>query len=441
MQNGSRYWQMRAHVPVNGQKYQVKSSKTTDYDAAVKQAQQFYLDCLQWQRGEIALPARLVQRSAPERRFDNFVDVWLDEFERDANTDRKRRDLADKRSICLGRTGFVAFFGKDDIGAITTDRIREYLRFKDEGSGKGQLATASKRRNLVTLNVLLGAAKRQGLILSVPKMPVVKLEDSPRTWLNHEEYDRLRTTANKLARPATESADPKNAAAWAEMHDFTTLMVNGFFRSSEWPHVQHRHVEVDSVNNCLRIAVARAKTRQRYTISMPEAVPAYRRIIARNGLDPNSYLFLPDYLNRNTAKARMRDRFHELLTQAGLKVDALDRNRVINCLRHSSIMFRLIAKVPIKLIATNAGTSVAIIDRFYGSHYTADMNIPELHMTPLKQLLSIENHQPQQRSIIDRIKGDGLSYSDPMEICGSDGITRTYSGAELESYLKEKVMT
>lgn len=79
-------------------------------------------------------------------------------------------------------------------------------------------------------------------------------------------------------------------------------------------------------------------------------------------------------MSRKYAMSTMSKQFSEALKRADLKTDKSERQRTLYSLRHTAIMKRLINGAPIKAVADNAGTSVAMIDRFYGSHLTGEMD-------------------------------------------------------------------
>jgi hypothetical protein len=214
-------------------------------------------------------------------------------------------------------------------------------------------------------------------------MPKVRVQRVSRTWLNPKQYEQGRKQAQTFAREATEAGDAKEASKWDEADDFLEFMVGTFLRASEWAALKHQHIEVVTENrrSYLKIAVTNGKTKPRFAISMPEAVDVYKRIVARVGSDPDTYLFLPEYPNRYTASKHIRMRFGKLLDATKLKVDGLAQNRVTYCLRHSAIMFRVLEGVDSLLLARNAGTSVEQIELHYASQYTAEMRVDELHKT------------------------------------------------------------
>jgi integrase len=380
-QGGSPYWQARVYMNVNGQLVHTRSMRTTNLKDARKKAEDFYLDCRQWQRGDTAMPARLIKRQDPKRLCDKVADDYLDALLKDAGDDPRRlAEHKDKMGVLTRPAGFARYFSKRDIGTITTNDIRDWLRFAEENARGGKHSASTKKRNLAVVSQFLKYAAIEGLLTAIPLLPRVKLVDAPRAWFTQDEFRHLQTTAIKLAKASESKGEKTEAALWYEMSDFVLFLVDTFLRSSEWNSLQHRHIEVvGGATPYLRIAVVRGKTRLRTGISMPHAAYVYERIVRRTGGEPDTYLFLPELKNRQTATERMRDRFEVLLKAADLKRNSLGQTRVIHSLRHSALMFRLLKKVDLHLLASNAGTSVDQLERFYCSHFSADMKLDELH--------------------------------------------------------------
>jgi hypothetical protein len=71
-----------------------------------------------------------------------------------------------------------------------------------------------------------------------------------------------------------------------------------------------------------------------------------------------------------------------VLREAGMEeVDHLDRKRTLYSLRHTAIMYRLLygQGIDTLTLARNARTSVQMIERFYASSLTGEMNVGMLH--------------------------------------------------------------
>lgn len=367
---GSPNWYARVYREFGGRAVHTKSTGTSDLKIAQHFAEEYWAECLlngKYSEGEAGVPVAF--KPNLKARFDHIADAFLADLEGRCGADpTSQRNLADYKSVVHSKNGFVRFFGKDDIGSITTDRISEFLEFQRTNSRKGQLAATSQKRTLATLNVILKFAYQKRLLTSLPMMPKMRTKDNPRAWFEKSEYLKLMATARSLANKAKKSGDLKAEEKWLELNDFIMFMVNSFLRPSEWASLQQRHVKaVLGTGKRLEISVIKGKTGVRTTYSMPSAVTVYYRILKRTKASPNAYLFKGQYLNRQTAMERMRDDFDELLRIASLKTNSLGMNRTIYSLRHTSLMLRMSEgdNVNILALAKNAGTSVDQLERFY----------------------------------------------------------------------------
>ncbi|WP_136162393.1 tyrosine-type recombinase/integrase [Sphingomonas flavalba] len=367
---GSPNWYARVYLPIDGRDIHTKSTGTTDQKVAIKLAYEFYGECLV--KAQIADGTLIPKGPASQSyvRFDRIADQWLDQLKSEVGDDpRKHRHWIDCKSAVLGRNGFTDFFGKDDIGGITTDRIRAFIQYKIAGGPAGKLAATTIKRNIVLLNVLLKYAWEKRLLNSVPPMPKVATKDNPRPWFDHDEYQRLHNAARGQAKAAKNAGDQKAADEWNELSDFMIFMVGSFLRPSEWPYLQHKHVKVvsDADNPHLVLTVIAGKRGVRKSVTMGTAIAPYRRIVARTGKAPESYVFQPEFLNRRTAQRRIADAFETLLQATDLKLDGFGNKRSTYSLRHTSLMLRFDKgqNIDILNLAKNAGTSVDQLERFY----------------------------------------------------------------------------
>jgi hypothetical protein len=98
---------------------------------------------------------------------------------------------------------------------------------------------------------------------------------------------------------------------------------------------------------------------------------------ARGLAGPEDYLFLPHVHDRDAAAVVLSANFNKVLAATQLKTGELGQARSLYSLRHTAIMFRLLYGKGIDLLtlARNARTSVKMIEDFYASNLTAEMNI------------------------------------------------------------------
>ena len=371
-QQGSPNWYARVTY---GRVTKAKSTGTTDLKLANERAEAFFYRRLtECSRGESAA----TDPRQHHRRFDRLVDDFLD---------IKRADLSDYewrnlRNLLTSSNGPASYFHGKDVGDITTDGLRTYLRYAETHSRKGKLSGFTLNRHLSAVSGVLRLGKERQLIATVPEMPRVKTKDAPRSYFTQSEYRRLCSTAHSLAQRAQKANDARSAAEWDEIGDLVAFLLNTFLRPSEWTHLRQRDVAVTRSEPTphLNIALKGGKTGARPVVTMPAAVRVYDRMVARNGSNPEAYLFFRQYLNRETATEKAGRLFRQLLDETGLRIDPFGRARSLYCLRHSALMLRLLKSDGLDLLtlAKAAGTSVAMLERFYLSHHAPAMKLAAL---------------------------------------------------------------
>jgi hypothetical protein len=122
---------------------------------------------------------------------------------------------------------------------------------------------------------------------------------------------------------------------------------------------------------------------------MAAAIRVYERLRLRNeklGLATNDdYVFVPkrhtdtesDSKKRDAVLKSLQQQFRVVLELTNLLTGPNGEERSLYSLRHTSIMLRLLYRdgVDHLTLARNARTSVDMLERFYVSHLTGEMNI------------------------------------------------------------------
>jgi hypothetical protein len=133
--------------------------------------------------------------------------------------------------------------------------------------------------------------------------------------------------------------------------------------------LKHKDIQSFSNPHYLEMNVRGGKTGQRVSVTMPLAKPLYGSLKTQlewPNVDPEDYVWMPEYPNRTTAITTARRLFNHILVTAGL----IDGNRKLSpySLRHYALQTRLrssYGKVNIHTLAQNSGTSVDQLERFY----------------------------------------------------------------------------
>jgi len=260
-----------------------------------------------------------------------------------------------------------------------------------------RLSSTTISQYLVLVRKLLKLAVRQGLLKEVPEFPRIKVLTQPRSSLSLAEYSKLARTALKMSRsgveaPPLKSSDghrdrfwvaPRNMLLAPDMFWVICFMVNAFVRPGDLRQLKHKHVTVvrgEAVY--LRLNLPETKKHNKPMVTMQAAVRVYESLL-RYGKSqgyggPEDYLFLPAENDRNYALAVLGFWFKWVMREAGLATtDDKNRPKTLYCLRHTSIMFRLLYGQGIDMLtlARNARTSVRMIERFYASSLDGEMNV------------------------------------------------------------------
>jgi|688.fasta_scaffold355607_2 integrase len=260
-----------------------------------------------------------------------------------------------------------------------------------------KMSSTTVSQYLVVMRKLLKLAIRHGFLSEIPEFPEVKVTNRPRSSLNLREYSAVVRTANRLARAGLKAPEvksstgdrerfwvaPRNKRLSPDMAWAIRFMVNSFIRPGDLRQIKHKHVQVVRGENMyLRLTLPETKRHDTPMVTLRPAVHVYEAALAHAKSlgfgGPDDYVILPGESDRVYALAVLGFWFKWVIREAGVaSEDAMGRSRTLYCLRHTSIMFRLLYGQGIDMLtlARNARTSVQMIERFYASALDGEMNV------------------------------------------------------------------
>ena len=263
-----------------------------------------------------------------------------------------------------------------------------------------KLSSTTVSQYLVVVRKLLKLAIRHGFLREIPELPSVKVANRPRSMLSLKEYAAVVRTAHRLSRWGAKAPEVKSSAGHRERFWVQTrhlhlppdmawairFMVNSFVRPGDIRQLKHKHVQVvRGASVYLRMNLPQIKRHDAPMVTLRPAVNVYEALLKKAQADghgrPDDYVFLPAETDRTYALAVLGFWFKWVMREAGVaSADALGRDRTLYCLRHTSIMFRLLYGQGIDMLtlARNARTSVQMIERFYASALDGEMNVAML---------------------------------------------------------------
>jgi integrase len=184
--------------------------------------------------------------------------------------------------------------------------------------------------------------------------------------LSLAEYAAVVRTAHRLSRwgstaPEVKASNGHRERFWVQPRHLNLppdmawairFMVNSFVRPGDLRQLKHKHVQVVRGSSVyLRMTLPQTKKHDAPMVTLRPAVQVYEAALAKAQRDGH-----------------------------GGPEDAMGRLRTLYCLRHTSIMFRLLYGQGIDMLtlARNARTSVQMIERFYASALDGEMNVAML---------------------------------------------------------------
>jgi len=264
----------------------------------------------------------------------------------------------------------------------------QITRFVDSLYAKG-LASPTCKQILFLTRKVLEKAKMDGLMESGGGVlcpgDYVCQQSVPRGGFRPEEYRRLVVMARELSEKAfgfPRQPFASDATFPAEFPLLIRFIVNCFIRPTDLKYLRHKHVSViRGQRTYLRLNLPESKRHTGVVVTMPAAVQVYdmlqRIAVLRGAHSPDTPVFYSFIEDRKKAMMAMDHHFRRLLERTDLRRGERGQVRTLYSLRHTAITLRLLYGEGIDLLtlAKNARTSVQMIERFYASELTPEMNI------------------------------------------------------------------
>ena len=379
--NASRYWQVRCFL--KGRTY-TQSLKTSNKQAAISKAKQFF----HIKTAELYAD-RVEVRDDKKAKFADLLPGVLQGLQARV----KRGEFAAANiPIFLQRmhNSILPYFGDMTMEQINYRQLNDFM----EQMSNRDLSATTVHQHMVAVRKVFAHAHGSNIIKNVPKFPAVKVIDKPRGSFSITEYrDLVRMARQRIGEHVPEVFSKKYRSSReilerhghinADLHWMIRFMVNGFMRPSDIKLLQHKHVTVVRGKHIyLRLNLPETKKHDKPIVTLQPAVFVYERLLAKQKAEgygrPDDYLFLPELQDRKWLLVAYGWQFMYLQSLAGITANAANgQTRTIYSLRHTAMTFRLLygGKIDLITLARNARTSVEMIERFYSSNLTAEMNI------------------------------------------------------------------
>lgn len=379
---GSKYWQMRFY---NLGRYTIQSLKTTDITEAKVFANQIFQS---WLESGVYAPKDenfLIPEVCNQMLLHDLIEEVLQ-----LEVEKVSRDEIKHGSYVMTKIrleGLVFdFFKAYPLNKINPDVLAKFISYLTSKN----LSVSTIQGYVAQSRKLLSLLCRKGIIKAVPIFPTLKIQSHSRGAFTISEYKAILRKSKQL-RTVTFTQWGAGKKAWIksdyhqmpyELNWLIRFMVYTFVRPGDIRQIKNKHVEIiRSTYHYLRLNLPEVKRHSAATASLMPAVFIFEKLLAyqtsRGYGAPDDYVFFPEESNRRLVLDIVGWSFNWILTSLAIKPGPHGADRTLYSLRHTAITFRLIygGSIDLLTLARNARTSVEMIDKFYASTLSAEMNI------------------------------------------------------------------
>ena len=357
-----------ARIRLASQKYFWHSLKTTDVETAIRAGRKLLYQVEE--RAEVGLPPK-------SKFFSAIIDDYVRFRERDHHQGRTSDGML--RQIIRVAKFWREYAGAMPIEAINDKVMRDFIPWRRDYYSKFNKLPRNARLHptdkTLQWDVMLGKAvirwaQEQGLRgkQSLPTVTFTPKKKRVRPAFEIPEYRRLWRTMYKRIKDAK---DERTRRSRELLRDYVLILANSGMRVGEANNLRIRDVipfRDDKGRSNYRFIV-RGKTGERDVI--PRSAIANRLdkfLTKRSGETPNNFLFA---MSDGSKVITLIDQFKAALKEAGIQKNSFGEKYSLYSLRHFYAVMALRNGIGVFEVARNMGTSVQMIQQYYGKQATS----------------------------------------------------------------------
>jgi len=363
-------WQARIKVP-NGAGYVIKSTKTADLFEARRFAENLYDEM------------RIKQLSGKSVRSKTFVQVWK-EFERQYPSDSPSKSRVEVVLAIMGRYA-VPYFEKTRIDDIDDVAITKFFDWrKANGISKKKPTNTTLLFEMSVLKTFMTWCYKHGLTTHKVEIDRPTGEGNRRPHFDQRDYSKLTRHLREWVKQGETKPGGGRVRARILLTNYVLILANTGIRVGEARGLRWSDISFGARRNDTMLPDPNSKTENEYVFLQVNGKTGPREVVARtdavkgyferiremridelNGMKPKIEEFVfchPDGEPINSFKVG----FQNLIKSAGVEYDSDGNRRTIYSLRHTYATFRLQEGVHHFSLAQNMGTSVQMLESFYG---------------------------------------------------------------------------
>ena len=354
-------WQVRIRVP-NAAGYKVVSAKTEDFKEAERFALNLYEDTyLHVKAGG----------SVQSKTFHQVFEEWKKYVKTIGHT---RRGGSWEATIGRVATYAVPFFGAKKINTIGPVEFGDYWAWRKKTFNRKSPSNGTLRRERTSILPVFKFAVSRGYISMMPNTEPPKATLERRPTFTQDEWRTIYTKARDWV------IEGESKATWRQRfmaQQYVLVLANtglrvGEVRGLRWSDLR----TVTTADGTRLVAEVRGKTGAREVVFQSGADQYIKRIydMRVEELDEAP----PDdevvFCHRDGTQIQtMKNAFISLLKFSNVPIDRNGGSRTLYSLRHFYATMRLSNETSPFLLAKQMGTSVDMLEKFYGQTVTSEL--------------------------------------------------------------------
>lgn len=300
------------------------------------------------------------------------IDAFVERFEAE-----KEKLSVHYRVLLLKRV--KPLIGSQTFENLTTATISKLTDDLRKNTKKGIMSPNTTKRIHNDLQHFFRWCVEEGYLKDLPKFPRINGDKSRRPHFNEREWRKI----TRNLREFVKVTNRKTLRERTMLVNYVLILANTGIRVGEARNLKWRDVrEVDGGTGNPKnvVLTVNGKTGIREVVSRTPDIKLYfqriyeLRIAETEGtsLDPDGLVFC----HKDGAEiGSFKKSFQTLLEKCGVETDSFGRKRTIYSLRHTYATFRLHEGVNHYILSRNMGTSVKMLEDYYG--HTSNVTMSE----------------------------------------------------------------
>jgi integrase len=355
-------WQARIRVPNSGG-YKVITTKTDNLREAERFAVNYYEDLY------------IHVKSGGSIKSKTFAQVFAEWETATKTMGHTRQGGSWDATVVRLKTTALPYFGAKKIDAITELEFSDYWMWRKNNFSKKKPSNATLRRERTCLMPVFRFAVSRGYISQVPTTNPPKATADRRPTFTLDEWRMIYTKARLWVKEGEKKATGRDRFV---AQQYFLILANTGVRVGELRQLRWSDIRTVKAGDGKRlVAYVRGKTGSREVVFQEGADQFVKRLYDLRVEELSGHKPEPDSLvlchKDGTPITTMKRSFQSLLKYADIPTERDGVARTIYSLRHFYATQRLSHDTSPFLLAKQMGTSVEMLEKFYGQTVTSEL--------------------------------------------------------------------